>query len=117
MKASAPSESTSPDNVETTLLDVSPRFHQVLSEAPNTVSNLLSVSSPRFQHLAVGSLLEVSPTAFNVARKVGEILHSTQGGQENVTGCALIVDYGGDHSYGNSFRVSLPQDAIFLSVG
>ena len=116
MKASAPSESTSPDNVETAALDLSPRFHQVLSEGPSTVSNLLSASSSRFQHLAVDSLLEVSPTAFKVARKVGEILHSTQGGQENVTGCALIVDYGGDHSYGNSFRVSLTRYPVLVPV-
>lgn len=114
MKASAASEPIVFDNVGRTVVQPSPRFRQVLSESPTAVSNLLSASSSRFQKLVVGSSLEVSPVAFKVARKIGEILHSKQGGGENVMGCALIVDYGGDHSFGDSFRVGLLKDPVVL---
>jgi NADH dehydrogenase [ubiquinone] 1 alpha subcomplex assembly factor 7 len=52
--------------------------------------------------LPVGSRIEVSHAAFKVARNVGEVF----GSGEASRGSALIVDYGGDQAYGDSFRVS-----------
>ncbi|KAI0342727.1 DUF185-domain-containing protein [Trametopsis cervina] len=82
----------------------SSRLRPVISSTPSATANLLGASSPRFDKLPVGSRLEVSPTAFKVARRIGEILHSASIGGDGATGCALIVDYGGEKSYGNSFR-------------
>ncbi|KAJ3549004.1 hypothetical protein NM688_g5227 [Phlebia brevispora] len=102
LKAST-SRDIASDNVDVSF-ETSPRFRQVLSETPNVVSHLLAASSSRFQKLPIGSHLEVSPAAYKVARKIGEILHSKKGGLGDVLGCALVVDYGGDHSFGSSFR-------------
>jgi NADH dehydrogenase [ubiquinone] 1 alpha subcomplex assembly factor 7 len=60
------------------------------------------MSSPRFQKLPIGARVEVSPAAFKIARKVGEVLC----GQKSPGGAALIVDYGGEKAFGNSLRVS-----------
>jgi len=76
------------------------RLRVVLSESPTPISTILGLSSPRFQALPAGSRIEVSHIAFKVARKIGEVL----GSGETSRGSALIVDYGGDKTYGNSFR-------------
>lgn len=60
------------------------------------MSNLLASSSPRFDKLPDGALLEVSQSSFRTARKIGELLAPQ--------GCALIVDYGRKGSYADSFR-------------
>ncbi|KII85108.1 hypothetical protein PLICRDRAFT_116521 [Plicaturopsis crispa FD-325 SS-3] len=81
-----------------------PRLRRVLSSSPSPISQLLSASSPRFAKIPVGSRIEVSPVAYKIARKIGELL-SVQGEPEpGAGGCALVVDYGGDRAYGNSFR-------------
>lgn len=80
----------------------SSRLRLVLSPSPTPMSTILGLSSPRFQALPLGSRVEVSHAAFKVARKAGEVL----GSGETSRGSALIVDYGGDQAYGNSFRVS-----------
>ncbi|RDX57085.1 DUF185-domain-containing protein [Lentinus brumalis] len=77
------------------------RLRQVLSPTPTASSTLLGLSSPRFQKLPVGSRVEVSPGSFKIARQVAELLH--EDGVRSA-GSALIVDYGGDRAYGNSFR-------------
>lgn len=84
-------------------------FRRVLAPRPSAVSHVLGHSSLRFQNLPVGSSLEVSPTSFKIARKVGELLTSGKSEEKNATigGCGLIIDYGGDHAFGDSFRVGL----------
>ncbi|TFK90509.1 DUF185-domain-containing protein [Polyporus arcularius HHB13444] len=77
------------------------RLRQVLSPTPTASSTLLGLSSPRFQKLPVGSRVEVSPASFKMARQVAELLHEDS---VRSAGSALIVDYGGDRAYGNSFR-------------
>lgn len=89
-----------------TLLDKAPNFRQVLSPSPSAVSNLLGASSPRFANLPVGTRIEVSPSAFKVARRIGELLQSNPDAPQSVPGCALIVDYGAEKTFGYSFRVS-----------
>ncbi|KAG7098953.1 hypothetical protein E1B28_000843 [Marasmius oreades] len=73
-----------------------PCFYPVLTPAPTPISTLLGTSSPRFQSIPVGSFLEVSPVAFKIAHKIGELLRKG--------GCGLIIDYGGDTFYDNSRR-------------
>lgn len=101
------SEHATSDIVAHGVIESSPRFHRVLSETSTAASNLLAASSSRFQKMPVGSRIEVSPSAFKIAHRIGELLYSSQGGPADVSGCALVVDYGGDHAFGSSFRVGL----------
>ncbi|KAI0701907.1 S-adenosyl-L-methionine-dependent methyltransferase [Cerioporus squamosus] len=80
------------------------RLRQVLSSTPTASSTLLGLSSPRFQKLPVGSRVEVSPASFKIARQVAELLHEEGSDGVRSAGSALIVDYGSDRAYGNSFR-------------
>ncbi|KAI0649421.1 DUF185-domain-containing protein [Trametes meyenii] len=80
------------------------RFRQVLSPAPTPSSTLLGLSSPRYQKLPVGSRIEVSPASFKIARRIAELLYDAETGGTQSAGNALIIDYGGEKVYGNSFR-------------
>lgn len=65
--------------------------------------------------------MEVSPAAFKIARRVGQLVSGRDEPEplakrdvvvphkelESVGGCGLIIDYGGDKVYGDSFRVSM----------
>ncbi|KAK0500165.1 S-adenosyl-L-methionine-dependent methyltransferase [Armillaria luteobubalina] len=82
-----------PDSIEELAY---PRLRRVLSPNPTAASTLLGRSSLRFDQLPEGSRLEVSAASFRIARKVGELL--------SPGGCALVVDYGGDSPFGDSFR-------------
>ncbi|KAI0360170.1 DUF185-domain-containing protein [Trametes cingulata] len=79
-------------------------FRQVLSPTPTPSSMLLGLSSARFQKLPVGSRIEVSPASFKVARRLSELLHDAESEGSRSAGSALIIDYGGEKVYGNSFR-------------
>jgi NADH dehydrogenase [ubiquinone] 1 alpha subcomplex assembly factor 7 len=76
-----------------------------LAPSPTPTSTLLGSSSLRFQKLPIGSRIEVSATAFKIARQVGELLAGGDQGSDSSGGAALIVDYGGEKAFGNSFRV------------
>lgn len=91
----------------TTLTQQSSRPHlrRVLSRSPTPASTLLGLSSPRFQKLPIGAHVEVSPAAFKISRKVGEVLCVSDGCQSRPGGSGLIIDYGGQKVYGDSFRV------------
>ncbi|KAL7279010.1 hypothetical protein ACG7TL_006842 [Trametes sanguinea] len=80
------------------------RFRQVLSPTPTPSSTLLGLSSTRFQKLPVGSRIEVSPVSFKIARQLSELLYDRESEGTRSAGSALIVDYGGEKVYGNSFR-------------
>ncbi|KIK10229.1 hypothetical protein K443DRAFT_126999 [Laccaria amethystina LaAM-08-1] len=87
------------------------RLRRVLSRSPSATSTLLGQSSPRFSEIPVGSLIEVSPASFRTARQVGELLLGNVKNQEGESsrspgGCGLIIDYGDDLVFGDSFRVS-----------
>ena len=88
---------------------VTTRLQRVLARNPSTASTLLGRSSPRFQDIPAGSFLEVSPTAFRIAHRIGQLL-SNKNSEDKTTplgGCGLIIDYGDDKAFANSFRVSL----------
>ncbi|THH15964.1 hypothetical protein EW146_g4596 [Bondarzewia mesenterica] len=82
-------------------------FRPVLSETSSPISTLLGSSSSRFLSLPIGSRIEVSPVGYRIARKVGKLIggrpDSDEEGRKEL-GSALIIDYGGDRAYGNSFR-------------
>ncbi|KAI0635645.1 DUF185-domain-containing protein [Trametes polyzona] len=86
------------------LVNNAARFRQVLSPSPTPSSTLLGLSSTRFQTLPVGSRIEVSPASFKIARQLGELLHDGSSDEARSAGSALIIDYGGEKVYGNSFR-------------
>lgn len=54
----------------------------------------------------MGSQVEVSPVAFKMARRIGDLVHQQEpsGAHASSAGSALIVDYGGDKAFGHSFR-------------
>ncbi|KAI0321077.1 hypothetical protein OF83DRAFT_1101445, partial [Amylostereum chailletii] len=53
-----------------------------------------------FQAMPIGSRIEVSASGFQTARKIGGMIAG-----HGRNGCALIVDYGGNHVHGKTFRV------------
>ena len=57
----------------------------------------------------MGSQIEVSPDAYRIARKVGELLQSGKDvdGKPSVGGCGLIIDYGGAKPSEDSLRVGV----------
>ncbi|KAJ3781358.1 S-adenosyl-L-methionine-dependent methyltransferase [Lentinula aff. detonsa] len=81
-----------------------PRLQHVLSPEKTAISTIFGNSSSRFQSLPVGSDLEVSPTSFRLARKVGEVLAKNTQTGSSLGGCGLIIDYGRDHAFGHSRR-------------
>ncbi|KAH9970552.1 S-adenosyl-L-methionine-dependent methyltransferase [Lactifluus volemus] len=74
------------------------RFRSVLASELSPVSTLLGSSSPRFVSLPIGARIEVSAASFQTAHRLGTLISQGAGG------CALVVDYGADHAFGNSFR-------------
>ncbi|KLO09764.1 DUF185-domain-containing protein [Schizopora paradoxa] len=73
----------------------------VRSPEASLSAKLLASSSPRFSSRPIGSRLEVSPTSFKIARRVAELINSS----ESTGGSGLIIDYGGNQSFGSSIRV------------
>ena len=90
---------------------ITTRLQRVLARNPSTASTLLGHSSPRFQDIPAGSFLEVSPTAFRIAHRISQLLSNKNSADDKTTslvgGCGLIIDYGDDKAFANSFRVSL----------
>ena len=68
---------------------------------------LLGLSSARFKDLPPGSTLEISPAAFKIARQIGELVCQGDGKGDDSAGSALVVDYGAEKAFGDSFRVSV----------
>ncbi|KAF9648679.1 DUF185-domain-containing protein [Thelephora ganbajun] len=76
---------------------------RLVASQPSPSSSLLGLASPRFKDLPIGTRVEVSPASFKIAHQIGKLL-STKTEGSSLGGAALIVDYGGDHLYGDSFR-------------
>jgi len=96
----------------------------VLSRTATPWTQLLVVNSERFRELHPGQRVEISPTSWGVARRLGELVSgypalrpnkdgkmekpteavAAQRAQPSLGGCGLIVDYGGDHWYSDSLR-------------
>ncbi|CAD6893395.1 unnamed protein product [Tilletia controversa] len=94
-----------------------PEFTLVLSPGPTPLGQLLASSNPRFNAYAPGQRVEVSAEAWAAARAVGRLVSGTSGeegkgkevgGAEGETkplgGAGLIVDYGGEQAFSDSFR-------------
>lgn len=64
----------------------------------------------------MGSRIEVSPASFKIARQIGELLHDETTDGSRSAGSALIVDYGGNKVYGNSFRVRPRSLFVIASI-
>ncbi|KAG8905941.1 hypothetical protein FRB99_007946 [Tulasnella sp. 403] len=90
-------------DVDTTLpapqgVSMVPKLKFVLAPGSTPTAEVLSVSSPRFSSLSVGSQIEVSPASWAIAKNLGNLLASPSGG------AALLIDYGDMRSFSNSFR-------------
>jgi NADH dehydrogenase [ubiquinone] 1 alpha subcomplex assembly factor 7 len=97
----------SPEAPEFVASTSSASFRYVLAPQPSPISTVLGFSSPRFKELPAGSTLEVSPTSFKIARKVGELLASGSSNEKrpSIGGSGLIIDYGASRAFDNSLRV------------
>ncbi|OBZ72104.1 NADH dehydrogenase [ubiquinone] complex I, assembly factor 7 [Grifola frondosa] len=107
IKASAGAPATASPDFSSTAQPASlrPQFRRVLAPSPTAYSKILGMSSNRFQNLPIGAQIEISPAAFKIARKIGELVHESSGTMEaGSSGSALIIDYGGEKAYGSSFR-------------
>ncbi|TFK28144.1 DUF185-domain-containing protein [Coprinopsis marcescibilis] len=95
-------------------------LRRVLAPLPSAVSTLLGNSSQRFRNLPVGSTIEVTPASFRIAHQIGRLLSDEDplsqtaetGGDKGVGGCGLIIDYGGDHAYEDSFRAFKDHEIV-----
>lgn len=76
-------------------------FRFVLAPGLSPTASVLGISSPRFQALATGTQIEVSPRSWTTARRIAELLSREDGNG----GTALFVDYGDDKFAVDSFRV------------
>jgi len=74
------------------------RFIFAVDRESSLLSNLLPAASTRYSSLPVGSRMEISPDSSHIVRSIGKLME--KGG-----GVGLVVDYGGDRSFSNSFRV------------
>ncbi|KAG8928837.1 hypothetical protein FRC02_006412 [Tulasnella sp. 418] len=81
-------------------------FKFALAPELSASSALLANSSPRFLSKPVGSRVEISPLSWKIAKSVGELITGPLGGS------ALIVDYGDDHAFGDSFRAFRKHELV-----
>ncbi|KAG6333096.1 hypothetical protein ID866_5998 [Astraeus odoratus] len=81
---------------------ISSRWTPVLSPTPTASSTLLGNVSARFAQLPVGSRIEISTAGVKTARAIANLIGGN--GEDGASGCALIVDYGAEHAFGNSLR-------------
>lgn len=67
---------------------------------------IMPALSSRFKDYPEGATVEVAPTSYLTAQHIGTVLRGSKDpNNEGVGGCAVIIDYGGDKAFGNSFRV------------
>lgn len=77
----------------------------VVSPEQTPRSEFLGRLSDRYPKLPEGTRIEVSATAWRIARKIGEIVGRTKDEQSTIPkGAALVMDYGGEHAFNSSFR-------------
>ncbi|KAG6832790.1 hypothetical protein H0H92_009408 [Tricholoma furcatifolium] len=87
-----------------------PLFQRVLSPASNTMSRTVMDLSPHLTETAaklpVGSFLEISFESYLNAAALAQLIGRPKDDATPFSGggCGLIVDYGGDQAYENSFR-------------
>ncbi|KAH7884401.1 S-adenosyl-L-methionine-dependent methyltransferase [Phlebopus sp. FC_14] len=91
-----------PPSAAPTLQALSSRWTRVLSPTPTASSTLLGHASPRFAALPVGSRIEVSGASVKIARQISELIKGDGPSAEG--GCALVIDYGGERTFGSSLR-------------
>jgi len=95
--------------------DAEPEFTFVLSPDPTPLGQLLAASNSRFDGHLPGQRLEVSAEAWAAARAVGRLVSGTKESSSGPQaaparaearwgGAGLVVDYGGEHAFSDSFR-------------
>jgi NADH dehydrogenase [ubiquinone] 1 alpha subcomplex assembly factor 7 len=73
------------------------RFSLAVDREQSLLSQLLPAASKRFSALPTGSQMEISPDSSRIVRSAARLMKA--GG-----GAALVVDYGDDRVFANSFR-------------
>nr|ODN93190.1 hypothetical protein L203_00459 [Cryptococcus depauperatus CBS 7841] len=77
-----------------------------LSPSATTLSSLLPCTSPRFASLPTGSRIEVSQDSFKIMLQLGNLIN------QGVGGCGLVVDYGADRAFADSFRAFKKHEIV-----
>ncbi|KAK4684003.1 NADH dehydrogenase [ubiquinone] 1 alpha subcomplex assembly factor 7, partial [Tremellales sp. Uapishka_1] len=77
-----------------------------LSRTASTLSDLLPTFSKRFDALPLGARVEISQENFKVMRAIGTLLNGGGGG------VGLLVDYGDDKCFENSFRAFRDHEIV-----
>ncbi|KAG8868806.1 hypothetical protein FRB97_001891 [Tulasnella sp. 331] len=88
----------SSDRTVTASLEHKHKFKFVLAPGPSPMASALAASSPRFSSRPIGSTIEVSPTSWSMTKVIGDLIRGPGGG------VGLIMDYGDDRPFGDSFR-------------
>ncbi|WFD43321.1 hypothetical protein MPSI1_001982 [Malassezia psittaci] len=101
-----------------------PELRFVVSPGATAWSQLLAARNERFKHFQPGQRVEVSPVSWAVARRMGEWISGYDSlkvdnegralspeeslkiarERSSLGGCGLVVDYGADRFFGDSFR-------------
>lgn len=80
--------------------DTGTKLRYVLSKAETVASRLLlRKDQPELDKLSGGARVEISSEAYEIAIHAARLL--------NKRGAGLIIDYGGEQTYSNSFRVRM----------
>ncbi|RSH86173.1 uncharacterized protein EHS24_004404 [Apiotrichum porosum] len=72
------------------------KFTLALDRDSSMLSSLLPAASSRYSTLPIGSRMEISPDSSRIVRGLGETMAAG--------GAGLVIDYGGNRSFSNSFR-------------
>lgn len=78
------------------------KFTLALDRDSSMLSSLLPAASSRYSTLPIGSRMEISPDSSRIVRGLGETMAAG--------GAGLVIDYGGNRSFSNSFRVRKEKD-------
>ncbi|ORX34147.1 S-adenosyl-L-methionine-dependent methyltransferase [Kockovaella imperatae] len=84
------------------------------SREANSSALLIPATSPRFAALPIGARVEIAQDSWKIARKIGEMLQRSEPGSTSSSagGAGLIVDYGADKLFPDSFRAIRKHEII-----
>ncbi|CED82745.1 Uncharacterized conserved protein [Phaffia rhodozyma] len=94
----------------------SPAFHFTLSVEPTPYSTYIPTTSAEFEKVEIGQRIEVGAVGFGIMRRLGALLFE---GKNAGGGSGLVIDYGKDGFYSESFRAFKAHAALspFLTPG
>ncbi|KAH8088113.1 S-adenosyl-L-methionine-dependent methyltransferase [Filobasidium floriforme] len=125
---------TASSSAEPSTAETDPSFRKpnsgltlALSRTSSTLSQILPATSPRFADLAVGDRVEINKEGWEIMRMIGELVEgkvvdqergwretSSASDSEGVGGVGLVVDYGDEKAFDNSFRAFRRHEIVHV---